>query len=164
MLLRLNSEGLFSTGSQPSVDLYTSEFTEFGLCHEQQKGFVDGFINKGYYSGRIILRLQQLQPDFFMSAVDLATNATLTTFPRRICVTRVSKCVDGEARWEEYTWHGGNAYGFRESIEIYDSSCRSVLAGCYALTLCSSTFGGECAVEKLLEIMEEEAQALAISP
>jgi hypothetical protein len=158
MLLSLNSKGLFSTGSQPSVDLYATENTALGLRHDQQKSFVDGFIDKGYHSERIIRRLQQLQPDFFMSAVDMATDATLSNFPRRICVTRASKCVEGEARWEEYTWHGGSANGFREAIELYDSSCKRVFAGCYGLTLCSSAYGGGCAVEKLLEVMEEEAR------
>jgi hypothetical protein len=153
-LLRLNRLRFFSTCSQPSEDSYTSKYTPL-LRHDQQKGFVDGFMEKGRMSERVIRRLQELHPHYFMTAVDMAKGIVVTTFPRRICVTRASACVEGEARWKEFTWHGG-VKGFYETVVNFDSHSRQIFATCYGVTLCSSTYGDGCAVKQLLCIIEEE--------
>jgi hypothetical protein len=155
MLLRLNGLRFFSIGSQPAVDCYTATYT-LGLRHDQQKGFIDGFIEKGAKSERLIRQLQRLQPDFFMNAMDMATGATITTFPRRICVTRGSMCTEGESTWVEDTWHGGGVEGFFEAIHPFDDECQQIFHACYGITICSSMYGDGCAVERLLDILEEE--------
>lgn len=153
MLLHLNSLRFFSTCSQPSEDSYTAKYTASHLRHDQQKAFVDGFMEKGHKSQRVIRRLQELHPDYFMTAVDMDTGFTVTTFPRRICITRASGCVEGEVMWKEFTWHGG-VEGFYETIAHFDNDSQQIFMGCYGVTLCSSTYGDGCAVKQLLRVIE----------
>jgi len=150
ILLPLIEQQFFVTYCQDSVDEYFTDESFDGLRHIQWKSFIEGFVEKGPTSRRLVQLLQNSHPEFFVYAVDLEKNKIImTTFPGIIDLSRASKCVDGKAEWRIHSACDGG--GIWDVISHYDSDAHNIFERrCVGIVLCSSEYGGGCAASKLL--------------